>query len=63
MNERYSDSNYTLRFPRSYQEATGKRLSRYDFADEFTRPRKRDALLWLSVVVVLAVVGIVFIPS
>ena len=63
MNERYSDSNHTLRFPRSYQEATGKRLYRSDFADEFTRPRKRDALLWLSVVVILAVVGIVFIPS
>lgn len=59
----YNDSNHTLRSPRSYQEATGKRLYRSDFADEFTRPRGRDALLWLSVVVVLSVVGYIFIPS
>lgn len=26
-----NDSNYTLRFPRSYQEATGKRLHRWEF--------------------------------
>lgn len=57
-----NDSNHTLRFSRTYQEATGKRLSRYDFCDEFPRARKRDALLWLFVVVVLSVVGFVFIP-
>ncbi len=56
MNERYSDSNYTLRFPRSYQEATGKRLSRYDFADEFPRARKRDAFLWCFIVATLSLV-------
>lgn len=51
-----SDSNRTLRFPRSYQEATGKRLRRSDFDDEFPRARKRDAILWSLIVAVLSVV-------
>jgi len=58
-----SDSNRTLRSPRSYQEATGKRLHRSDFADEFPRARKRDAVLWVLIVAVLSVVGYIFIPS
>lgn len=62
MTERFSDSNHTLRFPRSYQEATGKRLHARDFESEYPRVSKREALVWLSVVVSLMIVGYIFIP-
>ena len=57
-----SQSNYTLRFDRTYKEATGKTISSKDFVDEYPRARKRDAILWSLIVVVLSVVGYIFIP-
>lgn len=51
-----NDSNRTLRWNRTYQEATGKRLSPLDFAE---RPCRGDQAVWWTVVTV----GICFVVA
>ena len=44
-----NDSNHTLRFPRTYQEATGKRLHPLDFEE---KPCRGDqAVMWTVIAV------------
>lgn len=48
-----NDSNQTLRFSRTYQEATGKRIRRSDFAEPVPHISGRFALVWALIVFVL----------
>ena len=57
-----SKSNHTLRFDRTYKEATGKTISSKDFMDQTPRASARQALLWLFVVACTGIVGYIFIP-
>lgn len=49
-------SNYTLRFPRTYQEATGKRLTQWDFQPP--TPEAGDRIVGIACVVIAIVLPI-----
>ena len=51
-----NDSNYTLRFSRTYQEATGRRIRRSDFDETTPFITGKGALFWTLAVVALCVV-------
>ena len=52
-----NDSNQSLRFSRSYQEATGKRIRASDFAEPEPLITGREALFWtIALCAVCAVV-------
>ena len=42
-----NDSNYSLRFSRTYQEATGKRLHSSDFAESEPIVTGKEVLFWI----------------
>ena len=49
-----NDSNQTLRFSRSYTEATGRRLHRSDFDPPAPGIQGRDVVFWIGAVLILA---------
>lgn len=51
-----NNSNYSLRFSRSYTEATGKRIRSTDFASPEPIVTGLEALFWVSVVGVMSVI-------
>lgn len=51
-----NDSNQSLRFSRSYTEATGQRIRASDFAAPESIVTGREALFWLSAIGVVATV-------
>ena len=51
-----NDSNQSLRFSRSYTEATGKRLRSTDFVAPEPIVTGREALFWLSAIGVVAAI-------
>ncbi len=51
-----NDSNYSLRFSRSYQEATGKPLHSRDFYAPEPLITGKEALFWVSAVAVMGVI-------
>ena len=50
-----NNSNESLRFSRSYIEATGKPLHSRDFYAPDTLATKKEALFWICAVITLAV--------
>lgn len=55
-----NDSNQSLRFSRSYTEATGKRLRSTDFVAPEPIVTGLEALFWVSVVGVVSVIVFIF---
>ena len=51
-----NDSNRTLRFSRTYQEATGKRIRASDFDEPMPHISGRFALVWALIVCALCLV-------
>ena len=51
-----NDSNQSLRFSRSYMEATGKPLHSRDFYEPDTMASKKEALFWIVACIVLAII-------
>ena len=51
-----NDSNQSLRFSRSYTEATGQRIRASDFAAPEPIVTGREALFWVSAIGVVAVI-------
>ena len=50
-----NNSNESLRFSRSYLEATGKPLHSRDFYEPDTMATKKEALFWICALIALAV--------
>lgn len=50
-----NDSNHTLRFSRTYQEATGKRVRRADFDAPTPAITGKGAAFWTLAVVALCI--------
>lgn len=51
-----NDSNHSLRFSRSYLEATGKPLHSRDFYEPDTMASKKEALFWIIAGITLAII-------
>lgn len=51
-----NDSNQSLRFSRSYQEATGKMLHSRDFYEPEPLVTGKEAVFWVAAVVVVGVI-------
>ena len=51
-----NDSNQSLRFARSYLEATGKPLHSRDFYESDPLATKKEALFWVLMAVLLGVI-------
>jgi hypothetical protein len=54
MSDKYNDSNYTMRFSRTYKEATGKPIRKSDFEPDQPTATKKDAVFWsLAIALIL----------
>ena len=51
-----NNSNHSLRFSRSYTEATGQRIRSTDFTSPEPIVTGREALFWLSMVGIVSVI-------
>jgi hypothetical protein len=55
-----NDSNYSLRFSRSYYEATGKRLNSNDFAESEPIVTGKEVLFWSVASCVIGAIVAIF---
>jgi hypothetical protein len=58
-----NDSNYSLRFSRSYKEATGKRIHSGDFEQDKPIVTGKEAIFWLSILGIVSFIGYLLIKG